>query len=222
MSTIQLVRERIPQIEDHIFQDDLADRAAKLLGYERLRDEDSSKGIDIMSVLSELDIAPFEFRSVQKYKIQKAKSIGIYNKRFLQAIEALGVALVGVAIFSILTTLTAMTSDGVSWTVISVPFMIAVLSMVIATTLARGINEDKRKIGKWKLVPLKGATERVPEFALETACQIKERIPSAEFYLDTLVCEEVQYDPFLVLRLNNTDYYLEVWDEPGFKQEREF
>ena len=78
---------------------------------------------------------------------------------------------------------------------------------------------------KWRRITLSSYGKPVPEFALQTAVDIAEHTGTSEvdFYIDQLVVNERTLDPFLVVRCkkDTTDYYLEVWNEPKFKQERE-
>jgi hypothetical protein len=57
----------------------------------------------------------------------------------------------------------------------------------------------------------------VPEFVLQTACDLKEKLPNAYLAVEYL---ESTADPFLILRYQKADYYMEVWSESKYKQER--
>jgi len=54
----------------------------------------------------------------------------------------------------------------------------------------------------------------IPEFALSLATQVKEELPEANVYVEHLVH---QPDPFLVVAMDGEEFYLEVWEEPGFE-----
>ena len=82
----------------------------------------------------------------------------------------------------------------------------------------------------WRLTPLSNYTQPVPEFVLRKAVDIKQELPSAEFYI-----EHLKEDPFLIVSLEPLrDYqtssntldrfmnddataYIEVWAEPKFE-----
>lgn len=97
-------------------------------------------------------------------------------------------------------------------------------------TRNRGRWDEVRTTFSWEQKPLlqhvKGAyTQPVPEFALQTACDLKEKLPHLEFFVEELVRKTERtrkpMDPFLVVRdSSGTNYYLEVWNEPGYKHER--
>ena len=81
----------------------------------------------------------------------------------------------------------------------------------------------------WRLKPLKGYSQPVPEFVLRKAVQIAKELPGVQFYVDQPAC-----DPFLIATVVPlTDYgtnvgtrgldpdvsaYIEVWDEPKFEE----
>lgn len=73
---------------------------------------------------------------------------------------------------------------------------------------------------KWVHQPLKGYTDQVPEFALQTAVDLR---PALGAGFEFGVCELTHVpDPFLTMKSSSTGriYYLEVWNEPNYKQER--
>jgi hypothetical protein len=84
------------------------------------------------------------------------------------------------------------------------------------------LTSDKDKVVSWSRFPLSSYTNPVPEFALATAQEIHKRLAGKEvaFFIDELVVEEKPMDPFLVAKCNEVEYYLEVWEEPGYKQTR--
>jgi hypothetical protein len=73
---------------------------------------------------------------------------------------------------------------------------------------------------RWVECDLKRYDEPVPEFALATAVELHQRVPGIEFRIDEFRVEAKSRDPFLVAVFKGECYYLEVWDEPGYKQER--
>ncbi len=82
---------------------------------------------------------------------------------------------------------------------------------------------------RWARIPIAQYAMAVPEFALQTLVDIKEACPEAEIfvYQMEIVREEHRYaertpidDPFLAAAIGDQVYYLEVWNEPKFVQER--
>lgn len=75
----------------------------------------------------------------------------------------------------------------------------------------------------WKMIPLAKYDKPIPEFAIRKAVQVKEKCPTAEFFVDELSITRHQRriangDPFLVARVGKGErYWLEVWNEPEFE-----
>lgn len=72
----------------------------------------------------------------------------------------------------------------------------------------------------WHRNRIQDYSDPIPEFALQTACDMKKEFPDMEFHIDSLVKGRAYKDPFLVGYWNHQEFYLEVWNEPDYKQER--
>jgi hypothetical protein len=70
----------------------------------------------------------------------------------------------------------------------------------------------------WRRVALGKCTEEVPLFALRKAVQVKKACAKVILEVDELIEEKKLIDPFLVARLADEVYYLEVWKEPKFEE----
>jgi hypothetical protein len=70
----------------------------------------------------------------------------------------------------------------------------------------------------WRRVALGKCTEEVPLFALRKAVQVKKACAKVVLEVDELIEEKKLIDPFLVARLDDEVYYLEVWKEPKFEE----
>ena len=85
----------------------------------------------------------------------------------------------------------------------------------ILLLLAKGCELSDRLAAlspTWERVPLAGYQEDVPLHVLERAVAIKKQLPSAEFYV-----EQRAKDPFLIVKCDEEEYYVEVWQEPRFE-----
>lgn len=148
--------------------------------------------------ISELILAgfvPFTKKSVEEYK---KKAIKTYRRPFyknscyfLLASCAFGFL---AASFSVFFAIGA-----------AVCFIVAILSALIGSSY------------EWRSVRIKEYNKQIPEFVLQTAVDVQKAFPSM-----VLLVEEIQAttDPFLVVTNGAHDYYLEVWNEPSYKQER--
>lgn len=66
----------------------------------------------------------------------------------------------------------------------------------------------------WVRTGLKSYEQEIPEFVLNKAVQIKKELPDVNLYVEHLVHKP---DPFLVAVLDGEEFYVEVWEEPGFE-----
>lgn len=85
------------------------------------------------------------------------------------------------------------------------------------------INEDSRQwtvgwltAASWSHTELRQYEQPIPEFVLDKALRIKERLPEVVFHIHHL--NEPKADPFLIAHLEKEIYYVEAWDEPRFEQ----
>jgi hypothetical protein len=81
-----------------------------------------------------------------------------------------------------------------------------------------GSLETARKVYFWNLMHLKDYQGKVPEYALQTALDIRKYSKEGYIGIDHL---EEHTDPFLVWRIGGKQYHLEVWNEPTYKQQRQ-
>ena len=99
-------------------------------------------------------------------------------------------------------------------------FMWFIPLMVVTAILGILFGTTRDKECRWVECDLKKNDEPVPEFALATAVELHQRVQGIEFRIDEFRVEAKSRDPFLVVVFSGECYYLEVWDEPGYKQER--
>ena len=72
------------------------------------------------------------------------------------------------------------------------------------------------KEAAWEAIAISRYNRPIPEFVLNKAVQIKERLPEAEFFVEELNVKRIP-DPFLVVQFGLERYYVEVWDEAKFE-----
>lgn len=224
-----LERQAVEVEKNELFGfEELGKKASELLGYDVLQKAaESKKGF--AQVLLELDIKPFSSEKVMIYKKHQLKANSNFLSRhetffFVMAERILPVIiLLSVASTFILFGASAISyfgwvSWGFSWlwSMISGMLCAAFFALVVLTDYIIVVTAN------WQRVALSYYKEPVPEFALQTAVDIAGRTDEVEFFVDRLVINKRTLDPFLVARCkkDTTDYYLEVWNEPGFKQER--
>lgn len=186
--------------------DEVRLEAWRLLGYEH-----ETRSHQLEAALQKLAIAPFTPQSVARYKAAKVSRArasfadGMFGFAWMFSVIAAGCGLAGIPIW---------TAGGPV-----VPLVICA-GMSIASAFAIGVAwafKDVRSGNVWQRVKIKDYRQPVPEFALQTAVDVARACPDVVISIDEL---QESADPFLVASIGEAHYYLEVWNEKDFKQER--
>jgi hypothetical protein len=219
------VLERI-QIHD-IDPDKLVTRsvlqyAENNIGYKHpQRDRQIGQGT-LAEALRVVGIKPFTSKSVNHYKAKKANQFGtkkiIARRVFLPFVWMVTIPATA---FLFLDMMNGLNNPKLSPNPVLIHFFMWSIPLMIVTAILGiryGTTRDKEC--RWVGCDLKQYDEPVPEFALATAVELHQRVPGIEFRIDEFRVEAKSRDPFLVAVFKSECYYLEVWDEPGYKQER--
>lgn len=161
---------------------------------------------ELYNVLQRLNIRPFSNHSIELYKYNK---IGFYKQWMFVAATTMIAGCV-----SMITNWAAGSYLGVFC---SLPIFII---GAVATYFLSGNRE-------WIKVSLSSYKDYVPEFALQTAVDIKKNMPALYRLEISVEYLTVSKDPFLVVSLYlpgryncHEEYYVEVWNEPRFNQQK--
>ncbi len=106
------------------------------------------------------------------------------------------------------------------------PFTFFFVSFFVATACLKVAESKGIKVKEWgwNSLTFDGCEKQkieIPEFAIDTAIRVKERIPAAQVSVDALMStERLLGDPFLVVQHGESRYYLEVWNESKFEGRR--
>lgn len=203
---------------NELLADDLADEAFQVLGY-ATKQAKARRLQSLQKTLEELDIRPFTQESVEKYK----KSTEVPPNRLAATLVnfSAGIGLVAAIVCLPILVVSAVTFNA------SLSFYLALIVLIGGGCLiaSAAIGDHFVVERMWMTYDLAHYTEPVPEFALQTAIDIKKRHPEVNFYVCSLEENRMVLDPFLVMRVPDgtwyKDYYLEVWNEPKFTGERE-
>jgi hypothetical protein len=160
---------------------------------------------ELLKVLKDLDIQPFEEHSVQRYmnRVQ-------YGNWELKCFTAL--ALVSAFAYSLFPIQHPLGEIGCA-------------AGVLATLAAVAIHFGPT-LGNWRWKRIENYEGVIPTFALSTALRIKERLRDAEFHVNEFITarerreELIAADPFLAVSYGGLTLYVEVWDEPDFNATR--
>jgi hypothetical protein len=195
---------------------ELAARAAKVLSYDRMAKEEktASESAVILDWLSEHGIDPFQEKTLRKY---------MRRRMFMETIK-LAVRtpsfIFGFLFLALSATFLRVACAGITTASGGEALAISIFTAITGSTfIAFFIVEHTLR---WDMDTIASYRRPIPEFALQTAVDIRDAHPDAELLICELAENRTVRDPFLVLRLpDGRDLYLEVWNEPGFKRARE-
>lgn len=177
------------------------------LGYGKLLSTKQSHTI-LANALAELDIHPFSIASVERYKKYMEKTVEEkVNRKYHAVCEAL---MAKISKLRSVRKRNQAQEDRLD----SLQDQLS--------NIEDGESNIEEFIVEWDMDSLEHYEEEVPTFVLNKALQIKEKIPSAKFVIDSLQVNAVDKDPFLVVFLDKERYYIEVWDEPTFEAEQKW
>lgn len=200
---------------------ELAEESHEILGYPVLAKMQAKRQNyqSLHDTMAELDVRPFTDISVRAYK----EACETRPNRFLAGI---------VSAASTLSVLTV--AFGIPALMIFALFMKpqASFGVAIAMLCSGGLLVITEWIAnrffverKWVRYELGSYDEPIPEFALQTALDIKKRHKNVSFFVDALEESRLVVDPFLVMRVqidgHIRDFYVEVWSESKFHGTRE-
>lgn len=193
---------------------DLANRAAEELGYTRLLSESEGgvSGQRLAIVLDKLDIKPFSRESVYRFKRERA-----WAEKDLWD-NCLGAIFLGFAISCLVAMLDCLTLSiiamfydlSVLW---PVGMSLVFFAFCIGSTVVFHKMKDRQI--KWVSTWIEDYDAPIPHLALETACLIKQAIPSAKFAVEQLH-SKMELKPYCLLSLvlnNKNCFHLDVWGE---------
>ena len=228
MATKTLKRKPLETVSDEDYAGirELAERSQKLLCYHALKRtcEQRRTTDDLVRAMSDLDIHPFDEKSVEKYKKKQAFRARRKDAQTVACAVTLGV------LVACLATLVVSLLVWPVWACLAVgssicgivalgAFLTGVACVGTIIFMEEQLNFSILDV-EWKMSELKYYDHPVPEFALETACNLKEKCPGAEFFVDWMDSRRVFLnDPFLVVGdRTGKKYYIEVWNEPKFQK----
>lgn len=208
---------------------------------------------EIEAALNKLDLHPFSSRSVDRYKnlmIRKAEKSGSNNfvlmmhdsgaGENLAWIAGLAATAISVITFIRIGTCFSWLQDHqrtADWSHLgAVTQSLPILALIawgvfILFMYARHKTAIERQ-ASWQRRDLPYYQKPIPDYALETAIQLKKELPAATFQVDELSVETTSvrtryrppaprvFDPFLVMTYKGHDVYMEVWNEERFDGKR--
>lgn len=167
---------------------------------------------ELINALLKLDIVPFSKDSVELYKTQAVKDARKVLVKLNPIKETMPMVLVLILMLS-LGSIIVLGILNILGFISNSPVLIA-LATFVGSTVGFVFSINSLKTFEWTNTEIKHYQQPIPEFVLNKALQIKEKVPNAQFFIEHL---EEKYDPFLKVKHGNLDLYIEVWDEPKFE-----
>jgi hypothetical protein len=201
--------ERKPILHDDI--DPIVEQAKTSLGYNF-----PGRSRELEDALAKIGVQPFTARTVERYKLKKRVSQrdGIGTAIFFCITFGIGFGVMAIG-FTI------------GWACAAAEFKIENIASLYAVSAGLFLTSTGLMIfamshgpqAEWVKIAISEYKKPVPEFALQTAVNLNAICPRVSLSVEEMQKTEDK-DPFLVASLDGASYYLEVWNEPGFKQER--
>ncbi len=216
------------KINELVNFDQLIDEGKILLGYSASEYDlapkylwpckKTKKPLTLCRAMKKLGISPFVPETVAEYKQQKLLDLKLRASLRVLGRQFVWIFLV-IFLVSLMTVVLEILFDGrqiqsrFNWflALSALPLSACLVTRWLCRDLPDGFLWDS-----WILISLEQYRQPIPEFALYSAVELKKLCPEAVFYIDELP----NLDPFLVVEYKGEYYWIEVWDEPGFKQER--
>ncbi|MBI3251312.1 MAG: hypothetical protein HYZ62_00190 [Candidatus Andersenbacteria bacterium] len=228
----------ISNVPEGLGETDVMRKASKVLNYrpdlsEIRRAKETAETIlrsnEIRAFLAGLDDPPFTAVSVAKYKKRMAaKAARPWSENL--SIAGIACAIVALAVGIVAGLMGIFSSDAhalCGWALL-VGFGLAITSICLNVRFDFLGNPMLVKTEvQWQAYSIAEYRKAIPEFAAQTATDLKERFNTLEFVIEELQVRRNERillelsDPFLVAVLpDGSWYHLEVWNEPTFKGQR--
>lgn len=233
-STTQLLcRSDIPDIDPDLLVDkNVLTYAEEKIGYKHPeRDRKLAKG-ELSTALRMIGTKPFTPESVKSYQaaeVSKSGLTGVWIEigRWTRNLSPVLYFLLLVGGLGSLIEFAQLAQAGTPFSVLHFVhwYMVSLVTGLLGAVLHRYLDQRQQYDAVWRTVELKDYKGPVPEFALATAVELHQRVPQAKLFIEELVITKRERqpfvnDPFLKVTLDDEVHYLEVWKEPGYKQER--
>ena len=237
-----LQRSLLPETTpDQLVTKSVLEYAESKLGYKHPERDSKLVTGELAQALRVMGLKPFTPESVAHYKNSKTgMSLRKYWERTCEKIngffnDGFGMVLLVITFIVAVVSFIALAfhcliplfiGQNLSWSYCFDYWGAYILIPILAAIgLVCALCPTTKTSASWIKVSLNGYSSPVPEFALATAMEIHQRVPHVEIFIDELIVQRTnwparQEDPFLVAKLYSEEFYVEVWAEPGYKQER--
>lgn len=169
-------------------------------------------------VLSGLNIKPFTKESVEKYKKEKVLELEQASRMpFLERHPELAI----LGYFWIVLCLWAIASADVSLILGGTQALLAGFVGLCLVAIVSDACENEENSWGWERLSFRVYDRSIPASVAGEMRRVREELPDAGFEVEYLVRmkDRKVFDPFLVVKYAECEYYIEVWDEERFNGE---
>lgn len=230
----ELKRAELPERKNTDPFSDFAKQCKKKLGYERAYADSKNLTLQMQaeSVLHRMGIKPLQ--GVDEYCDWRRKTDGYkWMRETGHAPHVFAPVIIACSVAAILAIIGSAHWIGIGHAMLGpviLPLCGSVLSLIFAACYWKFCSfVDERFDWRWYTLGTSNNwrpyPDPVPEFALQTALDVKEQLDKGNIEHTWWVYElndrgPRSYDPFLTLRVGEKNYFLEVWNEPKFNEQR--
>ena len=185
----------------------LSEKAAKVLGYQKLAMEESATRDELVlfDACVAAGVRPFQTAAVDAYKRKHLTSLRQKVGRAILIAASVAV----VASFALAMVLSQV------WPLFGLPAAFF-LFFVGGPILLAGAP-----VRSWREQSFSEVSDPVPAGVLDIALRLREKCPGSGFVVHSLQEERRTFDPFLSVKYGRASFYIAVWDEPEFNAKYE-
>lgn len=229
--------EREDAYEDWDINDPLYDQMDERFGYSVPKSEKDSENLHKRArlVLAKAGVEPFKNETVEDYKDTMLESATDNRPgKYANIAGFVSFAFSMVLFISIAISTSGATTGGIiAISILSVipSGMFCAICVACVETYFRKKYDFKQY--DWYIDSISKYKDRIPEFAMQTCCDVQDVVDKegdlkVKWYINSFKEKKdlEVFDPFLycIFKTKNAEsqrFYLEVWDEPGFKNKKE-
>lgn len=173
---------------------------------------------ELTQVLNKLDIEPLNRLQVERYKEKK-------TSRSFTNIQRVVFMLLAVQIAAIITCYAAIMNHIRCWDDLCWSLGLGSVFMWVVYSCWQDERQRVQRYVFWERTTIGTYDGFIPPHILQKACEIKHELPSAQITIDRQMTKDTRWynpkpapDPFLVAKLGNEEFYIDVWNEPEFER----
>ena len=167
-------------------------------------------------VLSSLNIKPFTKESVEKYKKEKVRELETRNRvAFWERHSVL--VIFAAACFTLTLCFLVLADIDPSWAGGMLGVLGAIVGLLLVARVSDAATDEENSWG-WERLSFSVYGRGIPTSVAGEFIRVREVLPAAQFEIEYLVRmkDRKVFDPFLVVKYAECEYYIEVWDEQSF------